>query len=129
MHTSIFLAQTIGIVMLVMSMTALTRPRIFLNMISEFANNEFYVFFSGIVLLVVGAILVVCHNVWTRNWTLIITLVAWFALINGIVRVYLPELFGKLMGKVLLHPIYLRFVAGILFLVSISLLYFGFSNR
>jgi hypothetical protein len=46
------------------------------------------VYLSGVLLFVAGLAVVRSHNVWARNWTVLITLSGWFFLALGLVRMF-----------------------------------------
>lgn len=46
------------------------------------------VYLSGVLLFVAGLAVVRSHNVWARNWTVLITLAGWFFLALGLVRMF-----------------------------------------
>jgi hypothetical protein len=46
------------------------------------------IYLSGVLLFVAGLALVRAHNVWARNWTVLITLCGWFFLALGLVRMF-----------------------------------------
>ncbi len=48
-------------------------------------------YLSGTLLLIGGLSIVRVHNYWTRDWTLIITLLGWAAIIFGLFRMFVPE--------------------------------------
>ena len=43
---------------------------------------------SGVIMFVAGLAVVRTHNVWARNWTVLITLSGWFLLALGLVRMF-----------------------------------------
>jgi uncharacterized membrane protein YhaH (DUF805 family) len=46
------------------------------------------VYLSGVLLFVAGLAIVRAHNAWRRNWTVLVTLIGWFALTLGLVRMF-----------------------------------------
>jgi hypothetical protein len=46
------------------------------------------VYLSGVLLFVAGLAIVRYHNVWARNWTVLVTLAGWFCLLLGLVRMF-----------------------------------------
>jgi len=46
------------------------------------------VYLSGVLMFVAGLAVVRVHNVWARNWTVLITLTGWFSLVLGLVRMF-----------------------------------------
>jgi len=46
------------------------------------------IYLSGVLIFVAGLAIVRAHNVWARNWTILVTLTGWFCLLLGLVRMF-----------------------------------------
>ena len=46
------------------------------------------VYLSGVGMFVAGLVVVRAHNLWTRNWTALVTLSGWFLLALGLLRMF-----------------------------------------
>lgn len=46
------------------------------------------VYLSGVLMFVAGLAIVRAHNIWVRNWTVLVTLSGWFVLLLGLVRMF-----------------------------------------
>ena len=46
------------------------------------------VYLSGVAMFVAGLAVVRTHNLWTRNWTVLVTLSGWFFLSLGLLRMF-----------------------------------------
>jgi len=46
------------------------------------------VYLSGVLMFVAGLAVVRAHNLWARNWTLLLTLTGWFAVVLGLIRMF-----------------------------------------
>ena len=57
--------------------------------------------FSGLVALGLGLLIVIGHNIWVQSWPVVITLVGWVLILQGMLRVFWPEVFAKIMKDVL----------------------------
>jgi hypothetical protein len=58
----------------------------------------------ALVLLVVGLLIVIYHNLWLANWVIIITLTGWLFIIKALIFLLLPgtaALFGRLSEQAL----------------------------
>jgi len=44
------------------------------------------VYLSGVLMFVAGLAVVRVHNLWVRNWTVLLTLTGWFFLMLGLIR-------------------------------------------
>jgi hypothetical protein len=46
------------------------------------------VYLSGVLMFVAGLAVVRVHNLWVRNWAVLLTLTGWFFLMLGLVRMF-----------------------------------------
>jgi uncharacterized membrane protein HdeD (DUF308 family) len=46
------------------------------------------VYLSGVLMFVAGLAVVRAHNIWARNWTVLVTLTGWFFLALGLIRMF-----------------------------------------
>ena len=46
------------------------------------------IYLSGVIMFVAGLAVVRAHNIWARNWTVLITLSGWFLFALGLVRMF-----------------------------------------
>jgi uncharacterized membrane protein HdeD (DUF308 family) len=46
------------------------------------------VYLSGVLMFVAGLAIARAHNIWLRNWTVLVTLSGWFCLFLGLVRMF-----------------------------------------
>ena len=91
MPTSLFLAQLIGPLLLVMGAGMLANADSYRAMAHEFLASRALIYIAGLMAFVPGLAIVLLHNVWAFDWRLIITLLGWLSLIGGIFRLLLPR--------------------------------------
>lgn len=48
-------------------------------------------YLNGFILLVAGISIVRVHNRWTREWTVLVTLVGWGSVLGGLFRMFFPN--------------------------------------
>lgn len=53
------------------------------------------VYLSGVLMFVAGLAIVQAHNVWRRDWTVLVTLSGWFFLLLGLVRMFAAGLYQR----------------------------------
>ena len=63
------------------------------------------VYLSGVLMFVAGLAIVQWHNLWQRDWTLLVTLCGWFLLALGLFRIFAAGFYQQASGNVssLLH--------------------------
>ena len=127
MCLSLFLAQVIGCYMLLISLAMLAHQQRFKKTMNEFVQNHALVVFSGGVSIVVGLLIVLSHNIWVAEWPVLITLVGWLMLLQGVMRVFFPDSFAKCM-KDLMHKTGYLLMSWIGLIVGIYLVWIGFKG-
>ena len=127
MCLSVFFAQVIGCYLFLMSLAMLVHQQRFKRIMHEFLGNSALVMVSGWLTLVLGLIIVVSHNVWVGEWPVVITIVGWIALLQGLMRIFFPDTFVKMMKDMIAKTGYLL-MSWIWLLVGIYLIWAGFSS-
>ncbi len=91
MGTSIFIARVFGLCYLIIGAGFMFNRKAFMRVMDDFCKNAALVFLSGLFALVVGVVIILTHNVWAANWTVIITIIGWAGLVKGIWLVVFPN--------------------------------------
>lgn len=107
MNTTLFLAQFWGWFFLIIAVVYLAGGKSFLDKLLKMHKDNGFVFISGLVLLSLGLITVILHNMWVPDWTLIITLGGWASIIKGATRMAFPETTNKLTADIFKNKIML----------------------
>ena len=125
METSLFLARVIGLVSVMSTAAILVRYKESLALEGEASKSPALVHLSGFAFLVLGALLVVSHSVWTLDWRLVITIMGWLILLKGAGRMLFPGAVRRLIEKKRDDR---RFLLGevVVLLVGLYLLYYGY---
>ena len=58
-----------------------------LDRLYSYLEDEKFVFIVGLISFILGLITVLLHNIWEANWSIMITIFGWIALIKGIARI------------------------------------------
>lgn len=127
MCLSIFLAQVIGVFLFLTSLAMLVHQPRFKKTISDFLSNNSLISFSGNLSLLIGLLIVVSHNIWISQWPVLITLFGWVVLLQGLMRIYFPEAFTKMMKDLLAKNGYTVW-CWIWLLIGAYLIWMGFSQ-
>ena len=97
METSIFIARIFGLCYLILGAGLLFNRKAFQQVMGDFCKNAALVFFAGMFTLVIGVVIILTHNIWVANWTVIITIIGWLGLIKGIWIIVFPNTVSKFM--------------------------------
>ncbi|MBP9854950.1 MAG: hypothetical protein KBD53_08795 [Candidatus Omnitrophica bacterium] len=92
MGLSILVAKILSITYISGGIGALSGRLNYGKMVEEFEKSSALTFVTGFITLVLGMILVQYHNIWTGNWTVLITIVGWMGTLKGIMLMAFPQL-------------------------------------
>jgi uncharacterized membrane protein HdeD (DUF308 family) len=53
------------------------------------------VYLSGVLMFVAGLAIVRAHNLWVKNWTVLVTLSGWFFLLLGVIRMFAASQYSQ----------------------------------
>jgi hypothetical protein len=90
---STMLAQVIGPLMALIGLGVLFNPTTFSLMMEEMSSGKQYLvlFVTGTVTTILGLIVVLGHNVWVWDWSVLITILGWATLIKGAIMLLFPR--------------------------------------
>ena len=86
MKTSRTIAGLAGPMLIALTISELLNPQIF------DANIAPVTYLSGSLWFLGGLAILRSHNRWSRGWPVVVTIVGWFAVVLGAVRMFAPEL-------------------------------------
>jgi uncharacterized membrane protein len=126
METSIFLARILGLYCLIIGLGGLLHIKSYQRIIDGFVANAALVYFSGVFALLLGLLVIQCHNIWTLNWRVIITLIGWMSTLKGMYLIFVPGSLAQVAKFYLKFPILLTFHMILLLVLGSILITFGF---
>ncbi|MBI4548126.1 MAG: hypothetical protein HY707_09105 [Ignavibacteriae bacterium] len=125
METSIFLAKVIGLFGAISTLAIIIRYETHLVMEENAVQSPAVIYLSGFLFLLLGILVTVSHQVWTRDWRVVITILGWLLLAKGLMRIFFPEAVKKFIEKKRNDR---RFLLAevVTFFISLYLIYQGF---
>jgi hypothetical protein len=91
MDITLLLAQMLGIIFIVMSLSLLINKRSTVAVIEEAIHNKGFLWTFGFIALVMGAVLVVLNNLWNSGLQSLVSLMGWLCLLKGAYLLILPD--------------------------------------
>lgn len=82
------------------------------------------VYLSGVLLFVAGLAVVRAHNVWARNWAVLVTLTGWFFLVLGLFRMFAAGLYQQAAQHT--SSTTFMMLEGVLLIISLIITYQGY---
>lgn len=125
MCISVFYAQVVGLWLFLVALAMITHHARFKKTVSETLATGSLMTFTGLIALGLGLLIVLSHNIWVPSWPVVVTLFGWVLIFQGVMRLFWPETFGKIMKDLLAGSGY-TVMSWVWLLVGIYLLYFGF---
>ena len=126
MDISIFLAQVFGLYFVIAGVAMLLRPKAIATLIETLGTRS-SIYLTGFFALMLGIPLVLVHNIWEGSWRVIITILAWLALLKGIARIFFPEMVVDWAQGLARNPGLVKLMVWVMVILGLYLLYIGFT--
>lgn len=91
MDVSHFLAKVLGSYMLIIAAIWLVRKDQFGQTLKSVLGSGNTYSLTAIIQIIFGLLIIISHPVWSFDWRVLITLIGYFALIQGVIRLAFPE--------------------------------------
>ncbi|MCF7954735.1 MAG: hypothetical protein K9M75_02925 [Phycisphaerae bacterium] len=121
--------QIFSVVYLAVGIGMLFSPEFYKKMISDFLDNTAILYMGGIMALVVGLLILMFHNTWTKDFSVIITIIGWLALIKGVIILILPKTMVSLAKTIVNRPNFMKIEAILVIIVGIFFSFLGFCPK
>ena len=119
----IYLASVMAAYLVIFGLFMLIHPKHIQDVLKEIVAKKALVFFNGIISIILGLLMVFSHNVWTHNWQMVVTLVAWLILLTGLLRLFFPEAAFKWMRMLIESKQYVLGQGFILLVIGIYIFF------
>ena len=123
MDVSIFLAKFWGWYLIIFFLVLSFNPSR-IRQIFEDLKDQKFVILAAFMAIIVGLLNVLFHNSWESDWTIIITIIGWIALCEGLLLFAFPNVVAKWLEFI--HIKLVQVIYMLLFLVGIFLLNMGY---
>lgn len=121
--------QILSIAYLTIGIGILINTDFYKRLFAEFIEGAMGWYFGGIMALVVGYLLVAFHNTWTKDLSVIITIVGWMALVKGVLILVQPKLMIALTKAILGNEKILKIEGIAITILGLALSFLGFCPK
>ena len=121
MELSILLAKIFAAVYLAAGLSILINPKFYPKIMDDMLKNVAVMYLYGFIAVVFGVFMATYHNFWVKDWTVVITLFGWGALLKGFMILVFPNTL-----KVWKPMFSTRYFAVIALTIAIFFGYYGF---
>ena len=101
MQLSKLIAKMAAVIYLSASAGAFFSADYYRKISDNFFGNAGLTYMGGFITAVIGLAIVNYHNRWTKNWTVLITILGWLALVKGILLIAFPQFVHNLSERML----------------------------
>jgi uncharacterized membrane protein HdeD (DUF308 family) len=84
------------------------------------------VYLSGVLMFIAGLVIIRAHNIWARNWTVLVTFSGWFFLLLGLLRVFFASQYRQVAPGT--SSWVLMLFEGLLLVVALFITFKGYSR-
>ena len=121
--------QIFSVVYLAIGVGMVISPDFYKKMFADFVENTAILYIGGIMALVVGLLIVMFHNTWTKGLSVIITVIGWIALIKGILILVLPKAMISLTKAIVERPNFIKVESVIVIIIGLFFSFLGFCPK
>ncbi|MHC4222121.1 MAG: hypothetical protein ACYST9_06835 [Planctomycetota bacterium] len=104
-------------------------PDFYKKLYGEFIESSIAMYFGGVAAVAIGYLIVTFHNTWTKDFSVIITVIGWMALIKGIFILAGPKVMIKLTKAIISKEKTLKIQAVMIIIFGLLLAFLGFCPK
>ena len=120
--------QLFSLVYLAIGIGMLISPDFYKKLFTDFCENAAVMYLGGIMAVVIGYLILAFHNTWTKDLSVIITVIGWLALVKGILILVRPKMMIAL-TKAMLKENTLKIMATWVILLGLAFSFLGFCPK
>jgi predicted MFS family arabinose efflux permease len=98
MGLSVFVAKVIALMYIAAGIAALSGKISYGKIVEDFERSPGLTFVTGFITLIIGMLLVTYHNMWAKDWTVLITVIGWISLFKGVMFIAFPQAISVFKG-------------------------------
>lgn len=121
--------QVLGIMYVAVGVGMFLNRELYKKLFMDFVDNAAMMYFGGIMALVVGYLLITFHNVWVKDWSVIITVIGWIAMIKGVLILVRPQWMIDLTKAIVNKEGFLKIEGVLVTIIGVFFLFLGYCPK
>jgi len=121
--------QIISIVYIAVGIGIFINPGFYKKLFEDFIENAAVLYLGGVMALVVGYLILAFHNTWTKDLSVIITIVGCLAMIKGILILIRPNMIIALSKTMVQKESTLKIEAIVVIILGLVFSFLGFCPK
>jgi len=99
MDITLLVAKIFGIYLVVSGLFLIFKGKAIPHLLKDFFGHPATVYLTGIILIFLSSMYLIQYNIWDGTWRVIITIVAWFAMLKGVLYIFAPGVLSETVIK------------------------------
>ena len=91
METALLISKILGIIYFAFGIGMLVNPSFYRKEIPKLLENSAYLILGGFLAIVFGFLILEGQNTWPSDWTVVITILGWVAILKGAMLLAFPN--------------------------------------
>ena len=125
MELSILIAKITSVVYLSAALGAVFSRNHYRRVLDDLFKNAALTYFMGFTAVILGFLMVNYHNKWAKDWTVLVTILGWLALMKGVLIIAVPS-FVQSYSKLIFEGKGVQFFPYVAAFLGLVFGYFGF---
>ena len=96
MDIALIVAKLLGTYLVVSGLFLIMRGKTVPHLLKDFFGHPAIVYLTGLILVILSALLIIENNVWNGSWYSVISVFAWLVLLKGLGYIFFPEALQKM---------------------------------
>lgn len=126
METTILIARILSICYLAFALGILINRNYYQRELPKLVDNATIGLYGGFMAIVFGLLILHNNNTWDNDWTTIITIIGWIAVLKGVFLLVFPTHLSIYKNNILNPKYLIKIIFPIALLFGLLLGYFGF---
>ena len=127
MELSILIAKITSVVYLSAALGVVFNRDHYRRVVDDLFSNAALTYFIGFTAVILGFLMVNYHNNWAKDWTVLVTILGWLALMKGVLIIAFPR-FVRSYSKLIFEGKGLQFFPYVAAFLGLVFGYFGFAH-
>ena len=126
MELSVFIAKITAVIYLSAALGGFLSRDYYRRLAEDIYKNAGLTYLTGFMAVIVGFLVVHYHNFWKPDWTVLITIIGWIALVKGVCLIVFPGFIKRLSESLSTTERALQLYPYVALLLGLLFGYFGF---
>jgi hypothetical protein len=104
----------------------LTNTTTYRQIAEQYLTNPAIIYFSGMLILLIGLAILNFHSAWTRDWRSAVTFIGWLMTVIGVWRIIAPQFIPFVAGAILANQHFFIGLGALLLTLGCFVTYKGY---